>query len=125
MSWRSQKQTCVALSTAEAEYIALSAAAQEALWIRQLIGDIAARSIRPMEILEDNQSTICLANNPVSHGRTKHVELKYHFIRDQVGQGKIILTYCPSQEMIADVLTKSLPTPQFQRLRDLLGVKTP
>ena len=73
-----------------------------------------------MEILEDNQSAICLANNPIFHGRTKHVELKYHFIRDQVGQGNITLTYCPSEAMIADILTKGLPTPQFQKLRHLL-----
>lgn len=67
VSWRSRKQTCVALSTAEAEYIALSAAAQEALWIRQLIGDIVVGSVCPMEIFEDNQSAICLANNPRSY----------------------------------------------------------
>ena len=71
MSWRSQKQACDALSAAETEYIALSATAQEALWIRQLIGDITAGSVCPMEILEDNQSAICVANNPVFHSRTK------------------------------------------------------
>ena len=101
VSWKSQKQTCVALSTAEVNTLPCLLQPR----IRQLIGDIAAGGIRPMEILEDNQSAICLA---VFHDRTKHVELKYHFIRDQVGQGNITLTYCPSETMIADILTKHL-----------------
>ena len=78
-----------------------------------------------MEILEDNQSAICVANNPVFHSRTKYIELKYHFIRDQVGQGNITLNYCPSEAMIADIHTKGLPTPQFQKLRHLLGMRAP
>ena len=73
-----------------------------------------------MEILEDNQSVICQANNPVFLGRTKHVELKYHFIRDHVGQGNVTFMYCPSETMIADILTKRPPTPH----RHLAGVTT-
>ena len=111
ISWRSGKQTCVALSTAEAEYVALSAAAQEAVWLQQLTSDLLKKSIRETTILEDNQSTICLAKN---HGRTKHIDIKYHFIRDLVEAGRIKLTYCASEDMVADMLTKGLPIKQFE-----------
>ena len=122
ISWKSNKQTCVALSTAEAEYVALSAAAQEAMWLQQLTSDLLNESIREMTILEDNQSTICLAKNQNVHGRTKHIDIKYHFIRDMVAAGRIKLTYCSSENMIADILTKGLPVKQFEKLRGLAGV---
>ncbi len=122
ISWRSQKQTCVALSTAEAEYVSLSAAAQEAIWLRGLLAEIIGGEEKQMELLEDNQSAICMASNPVFHGRTKHVELKYHYVRDQVSKGHICLTYCPTERMIADALTKSLPANKFVQMREWLGL---
>ena len=78
ISCKSNKQTCVALSTAEAEYVALSAAIQEALWLQQLMSDLLNKGIREMTMHEDNQSTISLAKNQQSHGRMKHVDIKYH-----------------------------------------------
>lgn len=108
ISWRSQKQTCVALSTAEAEYISLSAAAQEAIWLRGLSAEIAGGKEKQIEVHEDNQSPICMASNPVYHGRTKHVELKYHYVRTR---GHIRLTYCP----IADALTRVYRPPSSYR----------
>lgn len=75
-----------------------------------------------MEIREDNQAAIAIAENPVSHGRTKHIDLKYHFIRDQVEEGTVHLKYCPSEKMTADILTKGIPKPQFIKLRDQMGV---
>jgi len=122
ISWRSSKQTCVALSTAEAEYVALSAAAQEAVWLQQLTSDLLKKSIQETTILEDNQSTICLAKNHQVHGRTKHADIKYHFIRDLVEAGRIKLTYCASEDMVADMLTKGLPIKQFEKLRRLAGI---
>ena len=122
VSWRSCKQSCVALSTAEAEYVALAAAAQEAVWLQHLICELQNEPPRKIEILEDNQSAICLAKNPQSHGRTKHVDIKYHYIRDQVESGNIKLVYCPSEKMVADILTKGLPVSQFVKLRKLAGV---
>ena len=80
ISWRSKKQPCVALSTAEAEYIALASAAQEAIWMRQLLTDVRSPPREPTRIFEDNQSAICLARNPQFHGRAKHIGIKYHFI---------------------------------------------
>lgn len=123
VTWRSQKQTCVALSTAESEYVALAAAVQEALWLGQLKKDITAGRADPIEIREDNQSAICMATNPRFHSRTKHIDLKYHFVRDHVSQGDVTLTYCPTEKMVADILTKSLPAPRFRELREQMGVR--
>ena len=89
ISWKSSKQTCVALSTAEAEYVALSADAQEAMWLQLLTSDLLNKSIRETTILEDNQSVICLAKSQQVRGRTKHIDIKYHFIHDLVEAGRI------------------------------------
>ena len=122
ISWKSSKQTCVALSTAEAEYVALSAAAQEAMWLQQLASDLLNKNIRETTILEDNQSAICLAKNQQVHGRTKHIDIKYHFIHDLVEAGRIKLTYCASEDMVADMFTKVLHIKQFEKLRLQAGI---
>ena len=106
VSWSSKKQKCVALSTAEAEYIVLSSAAQESVWLRQLITELGSSPEMPTIIFEDNQSTIAMTKNPQFHGRAKHIEIKHHFIREQVSNGKVQLEYCPTTEMTADILTK-------------------
>ena len=105
MSWRSKKQSCVALSTAEAEYMALSSTAQEALWLRELNKDLNNPSFGPTLIFEDNQSAICMSKNPQFHGRSKHINIKFHFIREQVTSNNICLKFCPSEDMVADLLT--------------------
>ena len=96
VSWRSKKQACVALSTAEAEYIALTSAAQESLWLHQLLADLQKKKepAKAMVIFEENQSAISMTKNPRFHGRSKHIAIKYHFIREQVNSGKINLRYC-------------------------------
>ena len=91
----------------------VSAAAQEAVWLQQLTSDLLNRSIQEMIIFEDNQSAICLAKNQQSHGRTKHIDIKYHFIWEFVETGRIKLAYCPSSDMLADILTKGLPAQPF------------
>ena len=125
VSWRSKKQSCVALSTAEAEYMALASATQEAVWLRQLLTCINPQinGLKiPTRIYEDNQSTICMAKNHQFHGRSKHIDIKFHYVREQVSFGSIELKYCRSEDMTADLLTKSLPTNQFKKLRKLLGM---
>ena len=126
VSWRSKKQSCVALSTAEAEYMALSSATQEAMWMRQLFASLVNeyKLSEPTTIYEDNQSTICMAKNNQSHGRSKHIDIKYHFVREQVEQQSIKLIYCKSEEMTADILTKGLLNYQFKKLRSKLGMST-
>ena len=114
VSWRSKKQSCVALSTAEAEYMALASATQEAMWMKQLIADLHTNILKkPVRIYEDNQSAICITKNHQYHGRSKHIDIKFHFTRDQVSSGNVEVVYCKSEEMVADMLTKPLCGPQF------------
>ncbi len=124
VSWKSQKQRCVALSTAEAEYVAMSAAVQESVWLHQLISELTDSSlgINPVLIYEDNQAAIAMAKNPQFHGRAKHIEIKHHFICDQIARGIIKLEYCPTSQMIADILTKGLSRDSFSELRKNSGV---
>ena len=113
VTWRSKKQACVALSNAEAEYVALSSAAQESIWLRRLTGSpLKTATI----IYEDNQSAIAMTKNPQFHGRAEHIDIKYHFIREEVNAGHIKLKYCPTDEMTADMFTKPL-SEQFCKLR--------
>jgi len=84
ISWLGLKQVTVALSTAEAEYIALGSANQEAIWLHQLLTDLRIDTEAPIEILEDNQSTFAIAKSPIHHKRTKHIDIKHHFIREAV-----------------------------------------
>ncbi|KXJ11144.1 Copia protein [Exaiptasia diaphana] len=124
VSWRSKKQGCVALSTAEAEYMALASTAQEAVWLRQLLSDLKIKPTSATLIFEDNQAAICLAKNPQFHGRAKHIDIKYHFVREQVTNGNIEVKYCRSEDMVADMMTKGLSFVQFTMLRAMAGVKS-
>ena len=124
VSWLSKKQATVALSTAEAEYVALSAATQEAIWLRRLLTDVGESLEDPTVINEDNQGAIAMAKNPVGHARTKHIDIRYHFVREGVQNGAIILKYVATGEMIADILTKPLPKHPFEKLIMDLGMKT-
>ena len=124
VSWLSKKQATVSLSTAEAEYVALSTATQEAIWLRRLLADVGEPQEGPTEIYEDNQGAISMAKNPVGHARTKHIDIRYHFVREGVRDGAIALKYIATDEMIADILTKPLPNHRFQKLVTELGMKT-
>ena len=119
ISWRSTKQRVVALSTCEAEYIALAAAAQEANFLDQLMECIDGRDHSSVIIHGDNQAALSLAKNRVNHKRTKHIDIKYHFIRHQCNRGKIVLLYSPTNENLADIFTKpvnKVKLSSFQRL---------
>ena len=109
ISWLSKKQTVVALSTSEAKYVALSLAAQEAAWLQKLLTDLQI----PIVIKEDNQGAIALAQNPIAHSRTKHIDIHFHFIREAQEEGTV---YCPTSVMVADLLTKTIPHGQFEKL---------
>ena len=123
ISWLSKKQAVVALSTSEAEYVALSSATQEAVWLRKLlISDLQVTSPEPTMLMEDNQGAISIAKNPVAHSRTKHISIRYHYIREAVQEGIVNLCYCPTEQMIADLLTKPLPKERFKMLRDAMGM---
>ena len=123
VSWQSRKLSCVALSTSEAEYIALTSAAQEAVWLCQLISELEQQKKKKMIIYEDNQSTICLSKNPQFHERSKHIAIRYHYIRDQVKDGVVDIRYCNTEEILADMFTKGLSGEKFQLLRQGTGVQ--
>jgi hypothetical protein len=112
----------VALSTAEAEYIAVCMAVREAVWLRKLLAGLFGQMLDPTVIHCDNQSCVKLSENPVSHDRSKHVEIKYHYIRDMVQRKAVLVQYLPTDEQIADVLTKPLAKSKFEYFRDKLGV---
>ena len=116
VSWYSKKQPTVSLSTAEAEYISLSGATQEGVWLRRLLSDFKLHQEAPTVIKEDNQGTIAIARNPVSYSRTKHIDIKYHYIRETILNGYVTLEYCPTKQMLADLLTKPLPRDRFEML---------
>lgn len=122
VSWRSKKQACVALSTAEAEYVALAAATQEAVWLRQFNQDILDFPSPCVTLYEDNQSAIAIAKNPQFHGRTKHIDIKFHYVREEVDKGTINLVFCPTDKMVVDVLTKGISNEKFKLFRKMLGM---
>ncbi|KAG2963041.1 hypothetical protein PC120_g27586 [Phytophthora cactorum] len=109
----------------EAEYIALSLAIQEGKWIHHLLCEILAATNETgpeLKIREDNQSCIKMTKNPVNHGRAKHIDIKYHHIRDEVKRGEVKLEYCETSLMLADIMTKALPGPRHMDLTTALGI---
>ena len=108
ISWMSQKQKVLALSSCEAEYIAGASAACLAVRLVRLLGDVIGTEPRPPNLKLDNMSAIALSKNPVLHGRSKHIDTKFHFIRECLDDGKIQVDFTSSQDQLADVLTKSL-----------------
>ena len=126
ISWGSKKQTSVSLSTSEAEYIALSLAIQEGKWVHRLLCEILVAAhfeVPKLVIFEDNQSCIKMTKNPVNHGRDKHIDIKYHHIRNEVKFGQVEIEYCETAKMLADLLTKGLPGPRHQELTRDLGIQ--
>ncbi|WVZ88337.1 hypothetical protein U9M48_034871 [Paspalum notatum var. saurae] len=121
VSWSSKKQNCVSLSTAEAEYIAARSSCAQLLYMKQTLKDYGVELTR-ISLLCDNESTVKLANNPVQHSRTKHIDIRHHFIRDHVGKGDILLRNVGTKEQLADIFTKPLYESNFCRLRSELNV---
>ncbi len=121
--WASQKQAVVALSTTESEYIALAAAAQQAMWLRQVLDDVGEKLAGPIQLFEDNQAAIQIARNPILHKRTKHIDVRHHYVREVVGKGQLELIYIPTKDQLADLLTKPLPRDSFQMLCAKMGLK--
>jgi hypothetical protein len=108
ISWKSRKQPVVAASTTEAEYISLFEAGQEAKWFLTLLDSLKVKLSNKLTLFVDNQSAIALANNPMYQQRTKHIDIKNHWIREFIGEGKAETKYIPTNDQLADFLTKAL-----------------
>ena len=114
ISWRSKKQRTVALTEA----------AQEAIWLKAFLWQIGEmKNDEAVKIYEDNQGSIALAKNPECHKRTKHIDIRYHFAREKVEDGQVMLQYCPTKDMKADMMTKPISAVQFEYLRGRLGIQ--
>jgi len=122
VSWYSRKQRSVALSSAEAEYMAASLAACEAIWMRKILVGLFGSHLDPTVIYCDNQSCIKLLANPVFHDRSKHIDIRYHHIRDCVQRRIMLLSYIPTEDQDADILTKALTRSKFEYHRGRIGV---
>lgn len=122
ITWKSKKQEVVALSSAEAEYVAASSAICEALWLKRMLGDLKMNQDGAVKIHCDSKSAIAMSKNPAFHGRTKHIDVKFHFIRSKVSAGEVELQQCCTHDQVADIFTKALPCVKFNFFRYKLGV---
>ena len=122
ISWLSLKQKVVALSTCEAEYVATATAACQVVWLRRLLGELTGVEAHPPALMVDNQPAIALAKNPVLHDRSKLIDVKFHFLRDCVDGGQIVIEFVETGRQLADVLTKSFGRLRFTELKKMIGM---
>ena len=116
ISWKSKKQSVVALSSCEAEYMALVQAVQEGKFLSRILADLTVSDPVSFNLFVDNQGAIMLAKNPVHRQRSKHIDIKYHFIRHEVSSGAVLLVYVPTEDNLADMLTKTIPRCKLNNL---------
>jgi len=122
VTWASQKQRVVALSSCEAEYIASANAACQGIWLSRLLGELLGIQAPMVRLLVNNKSAIALSKNHVHHDRSKHIDTRYHLIRDCVDRGEVDIDHVGTTEQLADILTKALGRVRFVELRQQLGV---
>lgn len=122
ISWGSRKQKSVSLSTTEAEYMVACEACTKEVWLKKLISDLFDQTLESTIIYCDNQSCIRLSKHPVFHERSKHIEIKYYFIRDKVQEGEVNLKYIPTDEQTIDILTKPLSRIKFAYFEEKMGI---
>lgn len=124
VSWSSRKQELVTLSTVEAEYIAVTHAAKEAVWLRRLIREVFKLIGTATTLYCDNQSAVAIATNGNFHARMKHIDIRYHYICFVIDDGSITLIYCPTDDMTADTFTKALPNAKAKHFAATLGLRS-
>jgi hypothetical protein len=125
VSWLSKKQSTIALSTAEAEYMAISSTTQELMWIRQLLDELMMPLKYPIRLLSDNRAAISISTNDVNHSRTKHIDIRHHYIRDIIKKEYVEIGWIPTDKQLADMLTKPLNKKQFTMFKGkLMNVKS-
>ena len=121
-SWCSKKQEIIARSIAETEYVAATAATNQALWLRKILTDLDMKQRKATKVNIDNQAAIAISNNPIFHGKMKLFKFKYYFLREVQKNNKLQLIYCKTEDQLADMLTKPLSKTRFETLRDKIGV---
>ena len=119
MTWKSKKMDTVVLSTTEAEYMAVTEAVKDALWLRQLLSDMVCLQTSPTLILCDNTGAIDLTSSEEFHARTKHIDVRHHFIKQEIERKHILVDFVGTKEQAADMLTKSLNGPALQVCRQM------
>ncbi len=122
ISWSSKKQLTVSLSSTEAEYRSVAIVACEVVWLQKPLSNLGQSVNAPVVIYCDNISSILLANNPVYHARTKHIEVHYHFIREKNLVKEIDLIHVSTEDQVVDIFTKALGTNKLKKFRKMLGV---
>ena len=122
ISWFSRKQSCVVLSTAEAEYVVACSASFEEVWLQKLLSDLFDLQLEVTCIFGNKQSCMKLSKNPVFHDKSKHIDTKFRYIRDMVQRGAVKLQYVAIDEQIDDIVTKPLARVKFEYFRERLGV---
>ena len=120
VSWKSKQQSCVATSTADAEYVALCEAAKEVVFLRRMCEDLGIEQEGSTPMFEDNQACISMVNSPVYSDRNKHIDVRYHYTRWLVEEGVVEVKYISTHKQLADIFTKALPRDQFQKLRNII-----
>lgn len=123
VSWQTKKQPADALSTVEAEYMALSSAVKECIWLRLLLKELGFPQNTASIIREDNQGCIALASNPKFHERSKHIDVRHHFIRENIANATVKLQYLESEKMPADGLTKALSSAKHEQFIKVIGLQ--
>jgi hypothetical protein len=124
--WLSKLQRLVAMSSTESEYVAMAINAKTTQWLRQILRDIGNPELighnEVVRMLADNQGAIALAKNPHLHERSRHIDIKYHYVRDLVEKGKVEIEFIPTTRMVADGFTKPLERTKFNMFQDQLGI---
>ncbi|EOY13404.1 Cysteine-rich RLK (RECEPTOR-like protein kinase) 8 [Theobroma cacao] len=121
-SWNTKKQQVVAQYTAKAEYIAAAATINQGVWLRKLLLDLKFNQQEATELFLDSKSAIAIGKNPVNHGRTKHINVKFHAVREAEKLKEVKFSYCNSNKQVADIFTTALPKERFEDLRLMLVV---
>jgi predicted lipase len=125
ISWSNKRQPTIALLITEAEYMASTQATKEAIWMEKLMKELGyMKEKKAMVIRCDNQGAISLRKNPMQYARTKHIDVQHHFVQQRVENGEVTFEYCSTKDMVADVLTKTLPKERHNKLITMFGLET-
>jgi hypothetical protein len=122
-TWLSKKQSIVILSTCKAEYVAASLGVSHVIWLGRLLQEVKIPQLEATEIRVDNKSAIELAKNPVHHERSKHIDVRFHLIREHIKNEEVRVVHVQSNDQAADVFTKALPKPLFENCKQMIGMK--